>query len=329
MRNYALCALMLVAILSGCFSDKNYRYFPDSVGKPYEVFVVAEVDDFQGAAGDSLAITMEDEVSMISTPEPSFKLFNILPRGFSELNRKHRNIIIFNVGSQYTTPKVKSSKDVYSKPQMITVFEAPDYATLVELVTKSRHKIKESIESEELHRFAEKSAKIADKEIKSVIDTMFNINLSLPHGYKIRNKIGSDFLWASFELPETSQGVVIYEYPYNGDSLTVEQIIAQRNEFVKQIPGEMPNSYMTTSDMLDPKVSTKEISGTTWYETRGFWRVANDFLAGSFASYSAIDKERNRVIVLDWYVFSPSPYKGEAIYLRQLMGIMETTKINK
>ncbi len=332
MKKFAL-SLLAIIMLSGCFTNNDKSsYAPDSIAKPYEVSVVADPKIFNGGAGDSLQNVFETEIYMVSYSEKELVVYNTLPKAFTGYNRRHRNIIIFQVGEKYTTPRIVTQKNVYSKPQLITIMEAPDTTSLMQLITAGRDELKALIIDEELNRYAEKASSIVDVNIRGAISEMFDVSVNIPKGYKIRNTINTPdtmFMWVSYELPESSQGLLIYSYPYEGSEITNQQIVEARNKYVANVPGELDNSYMTTSDVFPPETEPKMIKGKEWGETRGFWRVANDYQGGPFVSYATVDEERKRVVVLDWYVYSPNPNKGQGHYLRQLEGIMETTAINK
>lgn len=322
--SYGMLALMLTSCLS---SDKNSKYITESIGNPYELFIVAPANIYRGAWGDSLKTALRYPVEMINYDEPSFDVYNILPAGFKGVNMNHRNLIFIQMGPEFPEAKMFTLKDKYSKPQLSTVLEAPDSASMMQLILNERYKIKYALEQEELSRFSTRATKFADKKLTEEVQKMFDLTLNIPQGYKLRNTVGNDFMWISYELPEASQGILIYDYPFTGTTLTDSMIIAARNKFAAKVPGELPGAYMTTGDVFPPETTTRMINGREWYETRGYWRVENDFQGGPFVSFATIDTAKSRVVVVDCYVYSPNPQKKQRNYLRQLEGITETAVI--
>lgn len=321
-------AVLLTVVSCGSGSkDKNYRYVAESVGNPYELFVVADTSIYRGAIGDSLKVALREEVSMINYSEPSFDLYNIAHYGFRGVNANQRNLIIMYMGPKYEKAESFVVRDKSASPQLMTVLQAPDAASMMDLVVKERFKIKNAFEKEELSRFEKRSTKMKDIKLSQVVDSMFNINISIPKGYSLRNKIASDFIWISLELPESSQGIVIYDYPYTETTLPDSVIVNMRNKFLANIPGALDNSYMTTGYEFPSEVMPEIINNREWYITRGFWRVENDFMGGPYVSYSTIDVAKQRVVVVDCYVYSPNPSKKQRNFLRQLEGIARTTII--
>ena len=230
MKKIILNLAILLSIVSCGFDDPSNKYTPDSVGNPYEIFVFSPTEFYRGALGDSLKTVLRKEVHMINFSEPSFDLFNVLPEGYKGLNAKHRNIIMIYMGDAYKTAKMFTVEDKQAKPQLITVLQAPDSVAMMELILKERDNVKDIIEKEEIKRFRDRANKVKDKKTSEAIKSMFGINLSVPKGYVIRNTIQPDYMWISLEGPESSQGLVIYDYPYNGDTLSDSTILAMRDK---------------------------------------------------------------------------------------------------
>lgn len=319
---------VVLFLLSSCISSNNSaKYIPESIGNPYELFVVAPKNIYRGGLGDSLTSVLKKDVEMINFIEPSFDLYNIPLEGFKGVNVNHRNLLFIQMGKDFPVAKMYTIKDKYSKPQLITVLEAPDSAAMMQLIMEERYKVKQTIEQEELTRFATRATKYAEVKVSAKVTEMFDITLKIPQGYKLRNTVGNDFMWISYELPESSQGIVIYDYPYTGTTLNDSLIIAARNKFVARVPGELPGAYMTTGDYFDPETVVRNIKGREWYETRGFWRVENDFQGGPFVSFATIDTAKQRVVVIDCYVYSPNPQKKQRNFMKQLEGIVETAVV--
>ena len=139
------------------------------------------------------------------------------------------------------------------------------------------------------------------------IRDMFGFSIDLPRGYTSRGTSGDSLLVTSFEYPTATQGIAIYSYPYKGKSdFELENLVAQRNNFVKNIPGPSGKSYMTTVEEYEPEVTYKRIGGRFWAEMRGFWNLkGGDFMGGPMLSWSTLDTKTNRVVCIDCYVFSP------------------------
>lgn len=322
-----LLGIFIITSIVGCGCDTTTKHIHESMGSPYEVFIVAPQELFRGAIGDSLKTVLRENVRMINFDEPSYDLINILPSSYTGINMRHRNMIMLYLDPKYEKAEYFTLRDEKAKPQFVTVLRAPDSTSMMNLVMEHRYTIKDNLNIEEISRFRNRAIKMRDTKINMVIDSMFNITTHIPKGYKIRNIIKPDFAWISLETSLTSQGVVIYDYPFIGTSLPDSTIISMRNKFVAQIPGALPGGYMTTGYTILSETTKEVINSREWYVTRGFWRIENDFMGGPYILYSTIDSKNSRVVSLDCYVYSPDTQKDQRNLMAQLIGITEGTII--
>jgi hypothetical protein len=76
--------------------------------------------------------------------------------------------------------------------------------------------------------------------------------------------------------------------------------------------------------VYEPKSEETQLNGNYCIETRGLWLVKNDFMGGPFVNYTFVDKEHNKIIVLDGYVYAPRDNKRDM--LRSVEAILHTWK---
>lgn len=327
MKKILFSILILLAFV-GCKSSGDKKYIKGSAGNPYELFAVMPKGLWDGVVGDTVRSSLMKHVEMINFDEPAFDVLYLLPEGFKGLALEHRNVIMARYGSEYPKAEVVSEKNKYTQPQLYVIFQAPNQQALTALVEQKIDSVRGVFEREERGRFAAKVSQKGSATVQDSIKKIFGFTMAVPAGTKVRNIIkDSSFLWSSYEMPESSQGLVVYSYPYKGQPFTSANIVKERNRFLALIPGALKNSYMSTSDYMEPVVTEQVIKGRTWYEARGFWRVEGDFMGGPFVSYSTVDQANNRVVVIDSYVYSPNPSKGQRNYIKQLESLVNTVKI--
>lgn len=327
MKKILFSILVLLAFV-GCKSSGDKKYIKGSAGNPYELFAVMPKGLWDGVVGDTVRSSLMKHVEMINFDEPAFDVLYLLPEGFKGLALEHRNVIMARYGSEYPKAEVVSEKNKYTQPQLYVIFQAPNQQALTALVEQKIDSVRGVFEREERGRFAAKVSQKGSATVQDSIKKIFGFTMAVPAGTKVRNIIkDSSFLWSSYEMPESSQGLVVYSYPYKGQPFTSANIVKERNRFLALIPGALKNSYMSTSDYMEPVVTEQVIKGRTWYEARGFWRVEGDFMGGPFVSYSTVDQANNRVVVIDSYVYSPNPSKGQRNYIKQLESLVNTVKI--
>jgi len=321
-------AMVLSALIAlvGCGEGGEYK--KEASGSPFEIVVVAPDSLWNGAPGDTLCAILQEDVEMLNQPEPLFDIVHTTPRNFNNILTRHRNIIRMEVDPAAVRTTVDAAYDVDAEPQLILYMRSSDPDSLAVYLSRNRTRIQELLNDTELGRFAARARRFPEQFLVDTVRSMFGIDMVIPRGYKLRKSLAPNFMWMSYETPLTSQGIVIYTYPVDTlSTLSVNEIVAQRNAFVAAIPGPSDGSYMTTSSYLPPQIRPIEAGGRTWAEVRGFWDVAGDFMGGPFVSYTTVDKERGRAIVIDEYVYSPKQAKGRRNFIRQMESIVRNVNL--
>lgn len=326
--NIAIVLLAAVSVV-GC---KNFNTLSNggkktAQGSPYEVLVVCQAPEWDGAVGESLRSLLEQPVEMINQNEPMFNVLRITPNDFKNMLPAHRNILKVLVSSKVETASVAVQYDVEAAPQIVLTLQGPTQQSLVDYLGINGKNLLYVLEMAERDRTIHFAERHEAKALSEVIGNMFGIRMKVPQGYELRSQ-SDDFVWASYEFPTSSQGFFIYSYPYQGKgSLTADDLVRMRNLFAARIPGPSAGSYMTTVDKLpdaeakeyvpfSPEYRTVKIGDRAWIEMRGLWDVENDFMGGPFVSYTTVNEQTGRVLTLDCYVYSPK--YGKRNYLRAL-----------
>jgi hypothetical protein len=56
-----------------------------------------------------------------------------------------------------------------------------------------------------------------------------------------------------------------------------------------------------------------DFNGRFAIETRGLWRLENDFMGGPFVNYTFVNEKNNKVVTIDGYVFAPNKPKRDLL----------------
>jgi hypothetical protein len=260
-------------------------------------------------------------------PEPLFKITQIHPTAFKKIFKKHRNILQIDVGPKYSQSRILVRENVYAKPQLVIHAQAPDDSALVRLFEQKGAVVSDKFLVAERNRYIRTFKKISNDGAEMRLREKFGIDLVVPKGYSL-DVDTTDFAWIANEGRHFSQGLLIYQFPYEGDHvLTRGYLIQKRNEFTKKyVPGPSPNSYMINEDQVKPFHETRNINGNEVVVMRGLWEVENDFMGGPYISASIVDEERQMVITVDGFVYAPKFDKRN--YVRKLEAILYTLKLH-
>ncbi len=326
MGRYFAALALAAFLMTGCGGEGTYKY--DAQGAPYEIVVVADHEVWDGPAGDTLRAMFYRRFPMINRQETSFDVLRVLPAGFTKLVTRHRNVFMTDIDPTLTQASLNLGQDSWARPQTVLSASAPDVASLTKLIDDNRDDIMLVLENAEKDRDVADARGHTPPAISTAIRNKFGFEMSTGPGYVVRSE-SEDFLWLDYRMPTADQGIVIYSYPFSGvKDFNLENLLARRNEFVSRIPAENPGSYMTTNP--DPgfiEVAYKKIDGRQWAEMRGFWDTVGDFKGGPYRNYSTLDAANQRVISIDFYVFSPDPRFSQRNYIKQLEHFLYTVSI--
>ena len=317
----------IVVAMVGCrsFNTLSNNGKKSSQGSPYEVLIVCQAHEWEGATGKALRELLEQPVEMINQTEPMFNVMRVTYNDFKNMLPLHRNIIKVVVSSKVKQPSIVVQYDVEAAPQIVLTLQGASQKAITDYLAENGKNLLYVLEMAERDRTVRFAEKHNVKSLGEIIKNVFGVDMKVPQGYELRSQ-SDNFLWASYEFPMSSQGFFIYSYPYHGKgSLAVEELVRMRDNFAARIPGPSAGSYMTTVDKL-PDAEAKEylpfkpdykavkIGDRMWIELRGLWEVENDFMGGPFVSYTTVNEQTGRVLTLDCYVYSPK--YGKRNFLR-------------
>ncbi|MFA8435716.1 MAG: DUF4837 family protein [Marinifilaceae bacterium] len=315
-------ALVLIAGLSSC-KQTTKNLMPSVTGKAGEVIVIVNDPLWKGAMGDTLKSIFSEEQIGLPQSEPVMDVFHISHEALTSVFKTHRSILDVRVSKNITENKLSVKTGLWAKGQALIIAEASSRQGMIDLLHSNRSKILAFFLSSEKKRLVKEMQKKPEKNIFNKLKKKKNFTLSCPSGYNINKDFG-DFIWISKETPKTSQGMFVYTFDYtNEEAFSEKFLLNKRDSLLKAyVPGPSAGSYMRTERRYP--VSFRQFSFKENYavETRGLWKVEKDFMGGPFLNICFLDKEANRVICLDGYVYNPNKDKRDL--LRELEAIMFT-----
>ena len=307
------------ALLSGCKHTK--ALLPNVSGKAGEIIVVMEKSSWEGALGNGVRELLAKDCPFLVQQEPLYSLVNVIPSGFGDLFKVHRNILIFNVNPQLDSAGVFFKHDAWAAPQCVIQVSARDDAEAASLLENSGRNITNSFEQAERDRVIANSILYEERSITAKVAEVFGGSPRIPVGYKLK-KLNRDFAWIADEKQYTMQGIFIYRYRADEkEPFLLENIIAHRNEFLKMnVPGMFDNTWMTTGSYFEPQLEYIKYRGREMAQIHGYWEVENDYMGGPFVSHSFYSPDGRDIMVLEAFVYAPKYDKRQ--YLRQTESIL-------
>jgi len=296
-----------------------------STGGLNEILVVTNnVQQWDGEIGDSLRHNFIRDMQLLPVPEKEFKLVNIHEVSIQKaIFKKHHNIFIVNIDPTFKEAFVESRKNLWSTPQVVIKINAPNiHEFLISFEEVRENAFDLFVQNERLRIMDSYSAKFKNLTISRELIDYFHLDLNIPKGYSI-SKIDSNKAWIRKETAANSMNILIYNQAYRSTAdLDPQQIKLRRNNLTRTyIPGPTTGSYQLISDeYLDPISTELSFKDMFAVETRGLWRVENDFMGGAYLSYTFVDEKRNLLYTIDGFMYAPKQKK--APLMRELEAIL-------
>jgi hypothetical protein len=316
---------LLVLIVSSC-SNGIKNLSTSSTGRNGEILVVTDRDLWRGDLKDTITNYFTDFQYGLPQSEPRFSIFSTPVDEFNRILRPHRSILIISLDNAQPEAKITVTKDKWAEPQVVIKLVGPTRESLVEKFWQQRDNIADLFIESEYRRYQKIAQNMGEPGISKMLGDNYGFSLDFPRGFSVSSQL-PNFCWIRKEAKDFSHGVLIYTYDYTNEKmLTSKDILLVRDSITKaHIPGPTDSSYMAVSyKVYEPKSEETQLNGNYCIETRGLWLVKNDFMGGPFVNYTFVDKEHNKIIVLDGYVYAPRDNKRDM--LRSVEAILHTWK---
>lgn len=325
------CVIVFSGILLLAFSCENKGpRSARSVGVTSEILVVTQSkEQWNGIAGEAIRSYFGQAQYGLPQEEPIYNVANIELENLSDMFRKHRNILLVEMGSGQEKPIVETRADLWAKPQRVVKIRASGPDQWVQTFDENKENIRLLYDRTERERLMNIFRPTAKPDVAEALFRHLGVSLIIPEGFFVA-KTESDFMWIRRETPENSQGIIVYSLPYR-DTLQLldNRLTYTRDSIVsRHIPGPSPGSFMTTDKEFVPPMTQRINYFVEDFaiENRGMWKLIGDFMAGPYLSYTVIDQSKGRLITVEGYVYAPNKDKRDL--LRQLEAIMFSLNLN-
>ncbi len=325
-----LILLSLVFLTTSC-DQKTGSTKPRSIGSTSEILVVLDnQQQWDNTIGKTIRTYFEKEQYGLNQVEPIFNVAHLGKQNFSDMFKKHRNILIVHIDPKLTKTKVESIEDLWASPQQIINIESPSNQLFSEALSENASTIIDKYNLAERKRILSVYRPSSRNKATNQLAKTFHYKMTIPSGFFVA-KSEPGFMWIRKEANNYSQGILIIAEPYQDTAqFSSASIVARSNRFLQQfVPGEQDSSYMQIDEeYVDVQVKTITDFITDYaVELRGLWNVEGDFMGGPFLSYTFLDPQTNQIVTLHGYVYHPNKKKRDL--LRQVESILYSTQFVK
>ena len=319
--------LLVLFVVAGTGCKNNQETLRPKVSGPAgQVLVVATDAVWNSPAGDTLRALFGQEVPYLPQPEPLFDVLHVTPGQFDKMFHTHRNILFMKTGPEFKEPHISVAHDRWATPQMLIEVDAPNTLVMARAIHEGGASIVKKLNDMERQRIIDYYRHYLATDIHKKIEKKFHLTLDIPKGYSL-DLDTTDFVWIANETPRTSQGILIYSYPYTTEKIfNADSLVDIRDRYLKKyVHGQIAGTYMATERRIPPEFKAFKKDGQYYASLRGLWKLENGFMGGPFYSITTVDKTRGKVLTVEGFVYGPGEKKREL--MRQVESILYTLKI--
>ncbi|WP_273004742.1 DUF4837 family protein [Leeuwenhoekiella blandensis] len=315
-----ILAFVLFAFIA-CDDKPSGKILSASSGALNNLTVVMPNDMWEGPVGESICEKLAGPVNGLPQVEPMFAINQMPSEAFSGFMRKQRTFLKIE---QADSASIEVVNDEYARPQTGILVKGPTESAIINIIQQDSAKIVNTIKETE---FTEKIRRVSLslKEDKPLTDA-FGITMKFPSAYRYA-KDDDGFFWIRKDIPNGDMNITVYEVPYNmidRDSNTIDSLIKMRDSIGGDNITVSEGMRFITEAAFAPYLSETTIDGKPAYQMKGMWEVKGRYMAGPFVNFTVDDKENDRYLVLEGFVFKPSANKRDNIF--ELESILRSVK---
>ena len=278
-------------------------------GKINNIAIIVDDALWNGEVGDSVRNKFAAPVLGLPQEEPLFNINQYPIKLMEGFMTDSRNVIVIKKGD---VDEYNVKKDEYASPQNVFHITGKSVNSILSLIERTVPQIIKTIHQNEI----EESQRLARKSLlkQDYFEKKFKISLQVPSSYELMVQ-DANFVWLKKEIISGNTSILIYQVPLsviNNQNSIVANIITMRDSIGNlYIHGKEPNTDMITEEAYAPYFFVVNLDGKLTYETKGTWELRDDFMSGPFINYAIIDKDNDRVLVLEGFSYSPSKEKRD------------------
>ncbi len=316
-------------ILASCSSGtSSFGLMPESSGRTGEVLLVMDDKIWDGQVGDTVESWLRQEVLVLPQYEPTFKVIHIRPAAFNDMFRKTRNVIIADISPEHQRTEFKVESNKYAKPQVYITLRAPSDTSFLRAWYNVQRYVLDTITIAEQQRFLYGFRNYRNSQAEIIMRDRHDVDMLIPTSGFQMDVDSTHFTWISRETKVSSQGILVFDFPYNGPRDFDIQNLVRRMDSVLMlnVPGDAPGSYMAIEKRIEPIKHERSRNGSYMCELRGLWEAEGDFMGGPFVSQSIVDTVNNKMVTAFAYVYGGKNDKKNLLW--QLESILSTFNIH-
>jgi hypothetical protein len=321
MMNKVPILVLFVIVLFSC-SKKNENPARPSSGKINSISVVIDDKLWNGVIGDSIRNKFARPVDGLPKEEPLFDINQYPTHLLEGFMTKSRTIIVIKKANRNV---FEIKKDKYATPQNVFHISGKSASDILEILEKHTPQMLQIIQEGEI---TEHQRLLNDSILNpKTIQKQFQIILKVPNCYSYVVK-EANFIWLKKEFISGSNSLLISQLPLNAikNNSDVSSRILKLQDSIGAlyVKGVEPASTMYIDQSYPIYFSKTKLDGKVAYATKGTWRLKDSFMFGPFVNYMILDPDKNRILFLEGFSYSPSRDKRD--FMHELESVLQGVK---
>lgn len=321
------CFLGILVTTIACKDEGKQDYLPDSVGAMNTLTIVIDNELWKSSVGDAIREKYTAAAQGLTWDEALFSVTQIPPQIFSGSVR-NTSSVLFVMEDSLSVAHMKSN--MFAKPQKVGVVKGRNKQEIIDNINNTAPEFIDAFKTLEIQKAQQRFTKSLNKE--KALQDKFNISMTIPSIYRVGRE-EDNFVWIDREIQKGNMNIIVYSMPWDSfqnDSTFVQDIIKMRDSigglFIpgEDIPGK--KNHMVTEKAFSPYIFPAEVARKKAAEMRGIWEMSEYPMAGPFLTYIINDKENNRKLILEGFVFAPATRKRD--YMFELEAILKSVRFN-
>ncbi|WP_405400133.1 DUF4837 family protein [Maribacter sp. Asnod2-G09] len=326
-KRILLCFLAILGLSIACKEEGKADYLPESVGAMNTLTVVIDNDLWNSNVGDAIRENYTAAAQGLTWDEALFSVTQI-PQQIFTGSIRNTSSVLYVMEDTLNVAHMKSN--MYAKPQKVGVIKGRNKEEIIANIKKTAPEFIADFKALEIAKAQKRFEKSLNKE--KALEDKFDISMKIPSIYRVGRE-EDNFVWIDRQIQKGNMNIIAYTMPWDSfqnDSTFVQDIIKMRDSIGglyiggEDIPGK--NNHMITEKAFSPYVFPAEVSGKKAAEVRGIWEMSAYPMAGPFLTYIISDKENNRKLIVEGFVFAPATKKRD--YMFELEAIMKSVRFN-
>ncbi len=340
-----LCCLLLLFLSVSCADDKQGDAFGknqlkgQAQGGFSDLIVVAENEFWDKGLQSDVAFVFADEMKGLFRSEVNFDVIHLRPQGFSDLFKKQRLVLFFDVTAANKKIGIGFQENKFAKGQLYIKVSARDMDEASLLLIGAKEALLEKVQKHRIKGIQKKVGKMQNLRVKELLSKAMGVELVLTESYHTTIQ-KNDFIYFAkrgktlCESGVSSKcayqlGLFVSRRSYQREEIfQKDNFVLWRDSLTKKYiigPEKEQATYMECESTLPIKTKILSIDGHYCVEYRGWWNMVNATMGGPFISWVIVDEKNSQLYLIDGFVFAPN--FGKKKFLNELEGMAKTFKV--